>query len=1088
MRTRLGLDLGTNSLGWCLHQLDEADHAVAIRAIGVRIFSDGRNPTSKDSLAVERRVARGMRRRRDRYIRRRDALLGALFAHGLMTRDEAAVRVLVDTDPYDLRVRALTERLDPYQVGRALFHLNQRRGFKSNRKADRRSKDKDDGKVRMAEIELDRAIAEAGVDTLGQFLQLQDTKRVRMRSDGSGYEFYPQRRHYEHEFARIWEEQAKFHSDLMTEEARARVHKVIFHQRPLKEQAVGKCTFLEELRLPKAHPLFQQRRLYEEVNQLRVRENGEERPLTLDERNAVILVLKGKRKVTFQSLRKTLKLDAGARFNKESEARRELLGDEIHLDMSDRKRFDTRWAHFDDATRWRIIDRLIHEEDSERIVDWLATEYGLDDKAAQAVAAVRLPEGHGRLGETATRLILGELRQDVIDYDEAVSRHVDILGHHSDRRPEEGRDTLAYYGEILDRDLNPGSSDPGDPPELRYGKITNPTVHIGLNQIRNVVNDIIAAHGRPDEIVLEMARELKLNDKQRDDANKKIAQNTRAAEKRSDKLRGEGIEDNGANRMRLRLWEELNPANALDRYCAYCGTLGQPIGLRQLFHSSEVDIDHILPYSRTLDDSPGNKIIVHTACNRQKGNLTPFEKWGHDPERWQAIVDQASRLHSSKQWRFLPGAMERFERDGGFAERQLKDTQHLAVKAGRYLGSLYAKDEGRRVYVVPGRLTALLRRVWGLNNIMSDHNKVANPHSDAPKNRLDHRHHAIDAAVIGVTTHGLINAIARAATLAENQDLDRLFGKLDHPWPSFRDDLKAALDATVVSHRPDHGLKPKANLRQAGPPHMSAGRLHNETAYGLTGEVNKNGLPYVVRRVALTAIKPEHLILGGAGRSPTWVVDGTLREALASATRGKSDAAFADAIRDFTRDRPYFEKLRRVRIKEALNVIPIRDETGRAYKAYKGDSNYRYDIWQMPDGKWVTGWKDADGRAHSSIVSMFDAHQPRAEARPHPAARKVLSLFRGDVIAMDRGSGRELMRVANFSPEQLALAPLHEANVAARSRDKESDFRYTFPAPSRLKEWQARQVIVDPLGRVRDPGFPARKAVRPTRPKPLAAE
>lgn len=243
-----------------------------------------------------------------------------------------------------------------------------------------------------------------------------------------------------------------------------------------------------------------------------------------------------------------------------------------------------------------------------------------------------------------------------------------------------------------------------------------------------------------------------------------------------------------------------------------------------------------------------------------------------------------------------------------------------------------------------------------------------------------------------------------------------------------------------------------------------------------------------MRRVALTAIKPEHLIVGGAGRNPAWVVDSTLRDALASATRGKSDAAFADAIRGFTRDRPHFEKLRRVRIKEALNVIPIRDETGRAYKAYKGNSNYRYDIWQMPDGRWVTGWKDADGLAHSSIVSMFDAHQPRAEARPHPAARKVLSLFRGDVIAIDRGSGRELMRVANFSPEQLALAPLHEANVAARSRDKESDFRYTFPAPSRLKEWQARQVIVDPLGRVRDPGFPARKAVRPTRPKPLAAE
>ncbi len=104
----------------------------------------------------------------------------------------------------------------------------------------------------------------------------------------------------------------------------------------------------------------------------------------------------------------------------------------------------------------------------------------------------------------------------------------------------------------------------------------------------------------------------------------------------------------------------------------------------------------------------------------------------------------------------------------------------------------------------------------------------------------------------------------------------------------------------------------------------------------------------------------------------------------------------------------------------------------------------------------------------------------------HPTARKVLRLHRNDVIAIDRGGGRELFRVVKFS-NVIALAPLHEANVDARNRDKGDPFSYLYPAPSRLKQWQARQVIVDPLGAVRDPGFPARTRRRKTRPRPPAA-
>ena len=1042
---RLGLDIGTNSIGWCLVEDD-----LTIVDIGVRIFSDGRDPQSGTSLAVDRREARAARRRRDRYLGRRSAFLEALIAHGLMPADADEAKLVAAMDPYVLRARALAEKLHPHEIGRALFHLNQRRGFKSNRKAERKANDGEDGKIASGARALDQAMAEEGADTLGQFLAARETKRVRMGGEQQEYDFYPQRRHVEYEFQRIWEEQARHHPALLTETARAALHRILFFQRPLKAQDVGICTFVpSERRLAKAHPLFQQRRLYEEVNQLEVTTPGEaNRKLTLDERDRLILELQGKRKVSYASLAKRLKLQPGQSFNKASETRTEMLGDEVRAVLGDKKRFGAAWEHFDRDRQWTIIERLIEEEDPDALHAFLTHDCGLDDEHAAAVAKAPLPEGHGRLGQTATARILDELKREVVAYDEAVRR---CGWHHSDHRTGEILPQLPYYGELLSRDIPPGTQDPADPPEKRWGKITNPTVHIGLRQLQKLVNAIIAVHGRPDEIVVELARELKLNEKDKEEHNRRIRRDTAAAIARGRKLAEEGFADTGANRMLLRLWEDLNPANPLDRRCPYCG---EPIGMRALF-SGEADIDHIIPYSRSLDDSAGNKVVAHRHCNRIKGNRTPYEKWGQDADRWDIISAQAARLHKSKQWRFGPDAIARVEKDGGFLARQLTDTQYLSRLAGKYLGSLYAtKDEGS-VYVIPGRMTAMLRRLWGLNDILGDHNIVENKHSNAPKNRLDHRHHAIDAAVVAVTTRRLLMQIARTAGLAEDKNLDRLFEGLDPPWPGFRDQLRERLLGITVSHKPDHGRKGRPK-----PGHdTTAGRLHNDTAYGLTGETSAKGLPIVVHRVPLASLKPADL--ADPGRIP----DPVLREALAEATEGKSGKEFEAAIARFHKGHPQFTGIRRVRVREPLSVIPIRDADGRIYKAYKGDSNARFDVWRLPDGKWV-----------SDIVSMFDAHQPdQADRRPHPAAKKVLSLRQNDMLAIERdGAPREIVRVVKFSGNgQIALARDNEAG-ALKARDAapndQDPFKYVLSSAGGLKKIKARQIRIDPLGRILDPG------------------
>ena len=1054
---RLGLDIGTNSIGWCL-----TEHDSRIVDIGVRIFSDGRDAKSGASLAVDRRVARGMRRRRDRYLGRRSAFLDALVDHGLMPADADDAKLIAAKDPYDLRARALTERLDPYEIGRALFHLNQRRGFKSNRKAERRASDNEDGKIASGARALDQAMAEAGADTLGEFLAGREEKRVRMDSDAQAYDFYPQRRHVEYEFGRIWEEQAAHHPDLLTVGARAALHRILFFQRPLKEPEVGVCTFVNsDRRLPKAHPLFQERRLYEEVNQLEITVPGEaSRKLTLDQRDTLVRILREKREVAFTTLAggKGLKLQPGESFNKASETRTHLRGNEVYAALADKKRFGgTAWANKPPEAQWRIVERLLEEEDPDLLHSFLTEECGLDEEQARASAKAPLPEGHGRLGETATRLILAELKKEVVTYDEAVRR---AGWHHSDDRTGEVLEQLPYYGELLSRDIPPGTQLASDPPEKRWGKITNPTVHIGLRQLEKLVNAIIAVHGRPDQIVVELARDLKLNEKDKEEHNRRIGKDTAAAVERSEKLRTEGIPDTGANRALLKQWVELNPANALDRRCPYCA---EPIGMRQLF-SGEADVDHIIPYSRSLDDSGGNRIVAHRSCNRAKGNRTPFERWGHEPDRWDRIAVQVARLHKSKQWRFGPDAMARVEKDGGFVARQLTDTQYLSRLAGKYLRSLYPTKDDGSVYVIPGRMTAMLRRLWGLNGLLPDHNYVENRHSDAPKNRLDHRHHAIDAAVTAVTTRGLLQRIARTAGLAEDKHLDRLFEDLEQPWEGFREELRERVMRVTVSHKADHGRQSKPSRHHDN----TAARLHNDTAYGLTGAVARDGkTPIVVHRIALTSIKPEDI--SNSDRIP----DAELRDVLREATHGHTGAAFTAALMKLKREgatsrldrngRPQFKGLRHVRVREPLNVIAINDRDGKPYKAYKGDANARFELWRLPDGK-----------LHTRVVTMFEAHRPDGDdQRPHPAAKRLLKLRQNDILAIERnGNPREIVRVTGFNVQgRLTLAAANEAgNLKERDAVKGTDpFKYVYLSGGSILRAKARQVRMDPLGRIFDP-------------------
>lgn len=267
------------------------------------------------------------------------------------------------------------------------------------------------------------------------------------------------------------------------------------------------------------------------------------------------------------------------------------------------------------------------------------------------------------------------------------------------------------------------------------------------------------------------------------------------------------------------------------------------------------DVDHILPYSRTLDDGFANRTPCLKEANRQKTNKTPWEVGGDTPQ-WDVITANLKNLPENKAWRFAPDAMTQFEGERDFSARALKDTQYLSRIARRYLDALYDGQDGKsHVWVVPGRLTEMLRRHWGLNGItaLADHDSQ----TVKAKNRTDHRHHAIDAAVIAATDRSLIKQISDMAKRDEVEGAEQIVRSVPPPWDGFRADIAAQVDKIIVSHRADHGrIDPSARKRGRD---STSGQLHNDTAYGLAHGDK------VVSRKPLMSLKPNDITITTRG-------------------------------------------------------------------------------------------------------------------------------------------------------------------------------------------------------------------------------
>jgi CRISPR-associated endonuclease Csn1 len=1038
---RLGLDVGSNSLGWFVVWLNESGEPVELGPGGVRIYPDGRDPQSKESNAADRRVARGMRRRRDRYLKRRSNLMVLLVKHGLMPADEAERKALEALDPYELRANALDENLPPHHIGRALFHMNQRRGFLSNRKTEKG--DNESGAIKSAAVRLLEMMQASGARTIGEFFHRRHRVRepVRARNRGAGnkaeYDFYPTRQMLLDEFAAIWGRQAPGHP-CMTEEARAAIHQEIFHQRPLKQPPVGKCSLdpardkedAEGFRCPWAHPLAQRFRIWQEVRNLAVVETG--RPSRLrrkEEGDRIGLALIQTGKLSFDKMRGLLKLPPEARFNLESEKREHLLGDETAAKLAHKSLYGKPWRGFPLSRQIDIVTRLLDEPDEQKIVAWLIGNTGVDRATADRVASAFLPDGHSRLGLRAIRKILPFMEAGQNYADAAKSAGYDHALLPTGELSLNGR--LPYYGEWLQNDVL-GSGDRRDVKDKRWGRFPNPTVHIGLGQLRRIVNALIAEYAAPTEIAVEMTRDFKLSPKKLAEVEREQTENQRKNERRAEEIRKLGQAVNARNLLKLRLWEEQNHYDPMDRRCPYTGEV---IGIERLL-SEEVDIDHLIPFSESWDDSATNKIVCMRYANRAKGKRTPYEAFGINrmidghPYDWDSISLRAAGLPKNKRWRFDPNARHRFDMEGGFQARQLNETGWLARAAKQYLAAVTGPYQ---IHVLPGKLTAMIRGKWGLNDLLPDHNYSGS------KNRKDHRHHAIDAMVAALTDRKLLHRMSSA------YDDERQKIEIPPPWLTLRDDLGARLKAMTVSHKPDHGVQ---------------AQLHEDTAYGAIKAPDKEDGANLVYRKGFLDLSEKEI---------ERIRDRRLRDLVQAhvARERREDKDLKSALQSFSMrtDIPGLPHgIRHVRLTKAEKpeyLVTLRDKSGKPYKAYSAGENAFVDLFEMPDGTW-------SGEA----VSVFKANQEKVSPRwrvDYPNARIVMRVFKGDLLRMDHDGRSKILRVVRLEPsaKRFRLAEHNETGTLAdRHDDSDDPFRWIFGTYDRLKNGNAERVRVDELGRV----------------------
>ncbi|MBI4938658.1 MAG: type II CRISPR RNA-guided endonuclease Cas9 [Nitrosomonadales bacterium] len=1003
----LGLDLGTNSIGWALVDFDDNQQPKELIACGSRIFQEAVEAKTGTPKNHARRAARAARKLVARRKQRRTKLLNLLIRHGLLPQDDAKRNTLLldnqANNPYQLRKRGLDEKLEPFAFGRALYHLAHRRGFQSNRKA----ASEEDGKVKTA---ISALRTEMQGQTLGAYLADQPTQRRR----------YTDRAMYAEEFEQLWSKQASYAPEQLTQALKVAIHNSIFFQRPLKSQKhlVGKCTFEPtRKRAAKAILLAQRFRILQDVNHLAVKNpiTREFRPLTQDERNKLAEALDKQKSMTWGAVRKVVgwnkkdSLHEGETFNLEEGKKDKLLGNRTACDL--RSALGNRWDALTAQQQDDLVTDLLTIDNEQGFLNRMKSHWNFDAAAAEALAIIELEPGYARLSAKAMRAILPYLEQGMIYSDACKAVGYD----HSNPNQQTVTDKL------------------GLPSNVR-----NPVVQKALFETRKVVNAIVHKYGKPAVIRVEMARDMKLSKRQKKELQGEQNKLKKANDLAADILRKEfGIQQpTRADIQKYNLWLECKEV------CPYTGTVIS----REMLYSPEVDVEHILPYSRSLDDSYMNKTLCMATFNRQvKLNNTPYEIGQGNQPWYEGLLQRISKFHmplmsTSKRRRFEQKEIETDK----FIERQLNDTRYICVEVRDFLQQL-----GAPVEVSKGEATAKLRGRWKLNTLLS-------PDGSNEKNRADHRHHAIDAVVIALTNRSLFHKLSRLSVQSISLDKSRF--DVPPPWDGFYDDVYEKIDQVIVSHAPARKI---------------SGALHEDTAYGhfqeevadpKTGKISIEDR-FVYRKPLATLTANE------VGKIRDDKVRKLVEQRLVDCN-GDAKKAFGDpnnplccnSVKNPSRQKSKrgneFSIIRTVRLVTNFNKATthaIQKGQGRDYKFFKYGNNHHVEIIEHVEtgkrkGIFVTAM-EAARRARGAA----DTDKSGIVQRDHGDDWKfVMSLAVNDLVAVENAERTDYYRVQLLdSSNENILFRLH--NVATLTDNSTRLFK-------NANTLRCKKVFTDALG------------------------
>lgn len=1099
MKYKLALDIGVSSIGTALIELNQEDCGVRLIDAGVRIFevSEG---------AKDRREYRTARKNLVRKRKRLELLAKKLFENGLWVNDNPiGTKKMRVVSPYQIRRDALYDKLEnPNYIGRVILHIAKHRGAgwldDEDRTDDDLSLESSNAKKSASPFDkLYEGMRETDAQTVGEYLwiRLQKHKSVRQKQSKNAVDYRIPRYLLKEEFNRIWDKQADYFEQMRVNGLKDEIFSILFFERPSVPYAIGKCIYYtEEDRLPKIHPLAEKRRIYEEVNNLRIVNGAEKRSLTIGERDKIIdeLLMRGQN-AGKQSIKKLLKIDVD--LDKPIKAFLYSTSDFQNMDYVQNCSIEEleRFSEFlSNPVNPKDKEGRLYTEDE--FIQVLKNEYKIGNEQEIGKLLSKLPEnGRGSLGKTATKKILEKLKEKVISHREATDElkasdeHFRAIEELS--RENQGKYTqLPYYGEILRAYTQP------IPPfvlknncnlnedERKFGKIANPGVHRILNQIRLVVNEIIQRYGRPYSVNIEVARDVGLSEKQKKTLEKEQKDNEKLNEKAKKYLKERNIKITDENISKYKLAIEQR---SKDLY-------NPGLNIPQDFEGMEVD--HIIPRERGGSDTFSNLCLVSSNSNHEKSSTFPYKyfKTKKTPEEFREIMKNIREIYKNKPgklWRFEEDAEKKFMSEGDSDEtnRYLADTRYVTKLALQYLRAILDYEISgdvvhTRILAVRGTDTAFLRKCWNLQgleyelmglNIQKyiDKDKRERNKEWFSKPRIDHRHHAMDAIVLGCATRSLLQKMQR-------EDKPKIPNPLLEVKSinEFRAKVIEFLRNVRVSHKSEHS---------------KYGELHKATKRKVIHQNAKSVITVYKRNIDVLKTKKDLDKLIISDKLPDKLnseiaIDrkqqSELREAILSYWDKAKLILEEENEKNFADGKANTKTTEAKIIKKAIDMLMHAGKCAGSFKhyeennaliyierhgvGYESRNNYCMDFFKKTNGE--VGWE---------VINRFNANNPNftPEWQKQSGNKPLWYVCISDLLELDTpdewkkytNNERCLARVKKMSTGELTIDYISDARMTSPTR-KEVKYMKVDSIRGSLSFYtkhQARKIELTPFGKVR---------------------